>query len=347
MSDLDESSVATILLPPSDIEDRWRIWIAENLILGSQPEDLLEVLVRCDIPRGAAARELDQAASHPYVRGAQRIHNRLMKREWLLDVRRRLNRLRPPVVERRHRLDRASFFNDHYVANRPVIITGMIDEWWALRRWTLDHLRRRFADTNVEVQWDRDSDAEYEINSVAHRRLMRFGDYIDLVERAGCTNDFYMTANNSATNRSILEGLAADILPMPDYLDASTSEQWFLWFGPAGTVTPLHHDLTNNLMAQVIGRKRVVLTPPCETADIYNHHHCFSAVDLRSIDDHRFPAMRNVQLMECELRPGELLFVPVGWWHFVESLDVSATISFTNFIWSNEYTENYPTLLEF
>jgi Cupin-like domain len=347
MSDAAESSGATVVLPPSDIEDRWRIWIAENLILGSSAEDLLDVLAGCNLPRDTAARELDRAANHPYVKGAQRIRNRLLKREWLLDIGRRLNRLRPPVVERRHRLDRDSFFNDHYVANRPVIITGMMDQWSALRRWTLDHLRREFGDTDVEVQWGRDTDAEYEINSVAHRRLMRFGDYVDLVERAGRTNDFYMTANNSATNRSTLDGLGVDILPMPDYLDAGAPEQWFLWFGPAGTVTPLHHDLTNNLMAQVIGRKRVVLAPPCETPNLYNHHHCFSAVDLRSIDDRRFPAMRNVQLMECELRPGELLFVPVGWWHFVESLDVSVTISFTNFVWSNDYTECYPELLEF
>jgi hypothetical protein len=344
---MSEPAARSDALSPSDIEDRWRIWIAENLILGCRTEDLLEVLVGCDVPRDAAARELERAANHPYVRSAQRIRNRLQKREWLLDISRRLNRLRPPLVERRYHLDRDSFFNDHYVANRPVIITGIIDQWSALRRWTLDHFRREFGDTNVEVQWGRDADAEYEINSEAHSRLMRFGDYVDLVERAGRTNDFYMTANNSVTNRSTLQGLGADILPMPDYLDASTPEQWFLWFGPAGTLTPLHHDLTNNLMAQIVGRKRIVFVPPCETVDIYNHHHCFSAIDLRAIDHRRFPAVRNVQLIECDLRPGELLFVPVGWWHFVESLDVSITISFTNFLWSNDYTESYPALVEF
>ena len=34
------------------------------------------------------------------------------------------------------------------------------------------------------------------------------------------------------------------------------------WIGPAGTLTALHHDLTNNFIAQVTGRKMFKLLPP-------------------------------------------------------------------------------------
>jgi hypothetical protein len=36
------------------------------------------------------------------------------------------------------------------------------------------------------------------------------------------------------------------------------------------------------------------------------------------------------------------VFLPVGWWHFVESLDFSISVSFTNFLWNNDFTETYP-----
>jgi hypothetical protein len=42
------------------------------------------------------------------------------------------------------------------------------------------------------------------------------------------------------------------------------------------------------------------------------------------------------------LEPGELLFLPVGCWHFVEGLDVSITITFTNFKWDNDFLAAYP-----
>ena len=74
------------------------------------------------------------------------------------------------------------------------------------------------------------------------------------------TNDFYLTANNNSANRKVLPELWDDIVQIPEYL-ASTIPGGFFWMGPAGTITPFHHDLTNNFMAQVIGRKRIKIAP--------------------------------------------------------------------------------------
>src|SRR5690606_19348439 len=43
-------------------------------------------------------------------------------------------------------------FRRTYVkANRPVVLTGMIDDWPAFRTWSSDHLRSRFGETSVPV----------------------------------------------------------------------------------------------------------------------------------------------------------------------------------------------------
>ena len=52
---------------------------------------------------------------------------------------------------------------------------------------------------------------------------------------------------------------------------------------------------------------------------------------------------KHVHIEEVILGPGDLLFLPVGWWHHVTSLDVTVTLTFTNFRWNNDFTPYYKT----
>lgn len=331
------------------VDQEWRRWIAENLLLDDDPVQLTQILMQNGIAQTEAVSEVDIALKSPYLHGAKRLQSRLVKHDWVLDIYRKLNRLRPSKtqVPRRERLSREEFLSEYYSTNQPVIITGMMDDWPAMQKWNLAYFKTHFASRIVEVQFGRNSDDNYEMNSLSHKRKMRFGDYVDLVASADNTNDFYMTANNDSLNRQALGELWADIVQLPEYLSQDAGNRGFLWFGPAGTVTPFHHDLTNNFMAQVMGRKRLRLIPACEVANVYNLRHCFTPVDGRNIDLQRFPNIAKAELLECEIAPGEILFLPVGCWHFVEGLETSVTIAFTNFLWDNDFYSNYPELREF
>ena len=74
------------------ISDDWRRWIAENLVLGSHPDTLAGILRNSGIPAALAQAEIAAALASPYLHGAQRLHNRLAKRDWLLDIQGRLDR---------------------------------------------------------------------------------------------------------------------------------------------------------------------------------------------------------------------------------------------------------------
>lgn len=322
-------------------DDNWRVWIGENLMQGASVEALIGVLVSNGFDETESREEI--ALASPYLRVAQKLQQKLDKRDWILGIHRKLDGMLPNwgQIERRHQLSREEFFLEYYSTNRPVILTGMMEDWPALTKWTSEYLKTNYWDRTVEIQAGRNSNRRYEIEQPQHAREMLFGDFIDQIESGGVTNDIYMTANNSNRNAKTLSELWNDVVQIPEYLDGTKEQHGFLWFGPAGTVTPLHHDLTNNFMAQVRGRKLVRLIQSNELPYVYNNLHCYSEVDLGNIDYERFPLMRNAHIIDCEISPGEILFLPVGCWHYVVGLDITMTMSFTNFVFDNDFHSMY------
>jgi hypothetical protein len=338
---------------PETVPPEWQRWIAENILLRKDVNLLVEAMVQNGFERDAAARAVQAALTHPYVVAAQAVvvgaaaatDNRLKKRDWVLEIYRRTARLASAFgrVPRVRKPSRSEFLDRYYARNEPVLIEGVANDWPALTRWTPAYFKQRLGQRIVEVQAHRHRDADYEINKDKLRADMRFGDYVDLVEAIGSSNDYYITAKNAGKNADSLRELWDDIPPCPEYLRNDAKEHGFFWYGPQGTVTPLHHDLTNNFMAQIRGRKLVRLIAPYELADVYNHFHCYAQVDLDRIDYNRFPRFRNVRILDLVLEPGDLFFLPVGWWHYVRALDVSITMTFTHFAFDNDFYSFYTT----
>ncbi len=235
------------------------------------------------------------------------------------------------MIERRSNVPRDAFFAEYFRANRPVILTDAMRDWPAMARWSPEYLQQVCGDENVQVMSGRDADPDYEIGSDRHRTDMPFREYVDKVVAAGQTNDFYLVAQNEFMSRPGAKRLHADLPGLPEYLDERRDGFVFMWFGPGGTVTPLHHDTTDIFLAQIRGRKRVTLIPADQKALVYNHVGVHSQVDCERPDMIRFPLYRYVKRAVFELAPGEILFIPVGWWHHIRALDVSISVSFTNF----------------
>lgn len=99
-----------------------------------------------------------------------------------------------------------------------------------------------------------------------------------------------------------------------------------LWLG--GRVrTQIHHDRDHNLACVLAGRRRFVLFPPEQVANLYigpiDNPPPLSIVDFEAPDFERFPrfaeALKTAQV--AELQPGDAIFMPKHWWHHVTSHD--------------------------
>jgi ribosomal protein L16 Arg81 hydroxylase len=105
------------------------------------------------------------------------------------------------------------------------------------------------------------------------------------------------------------------------------------WMSPAGLGSPLHFDVPQNLFAQVIGRKQVLLYPPRDVVNLYplapySRLPHYSRVDAETAGRGALPTPPADPSDARGVEPGDLLFIPRLWWHQVRSLDFSVSVNF-------------------
>jgi hypothetical protein len=324
----------------------WQRWAAASLLSGMVVDDVVATMVREGMDREAAARCCDELVRSPAYAAGSWATQRLNKLESTLAVLAKLDSLNghatPP---RRSDVSAHEFLSDYYAVNRPVVLTDVTDDWPALEKWSPAYLSSVLGDHEVEVMAERNDDPDYERRAGSHRRTMRFSEYADKVADLGTSNDYYLVANNHLLEREWAQPLWRDFRCDARYLTpAPSTGSVFLWFGPGGTYTPLHHDVMNVLFVQVVGRKQFTLISALDSPCVSNNVGVYADVDPRNPDLARFPRFNNARPVTVTVNPGEALFIPVGCWHAVDALDVSISVTFTNFVHPNRFTWRHPAV---
>lgn len=157
-----------------------------------------------------------------------------------------------------------------------------------------------------------------------------------------------------SSNSEILNSIRWTELELDEPKLSNDGSNSTLWIGTNNSYTPCHMDTYGyNFVAQLYGKKRWILFPPTDTANLYTtripfeESSIFSRINLHHIDLDRFPLFRNTSPRFVEIEAGQLLYVPRHWWHFVQNVSSETNgISISVNTWINGNNERDNSISE-
>jgi hypothetical protein len=316
------------------LDQEWCERMAELCLEGLSKESVLSIWVEAGYDPSMFRPTMERMERDPIFKAARRLQQRHFKLESVVSNLQRLWEVSPGygTVEKRTMPSREEFIERYVVGCRPVVLTDLTQDWPAMRRWSPDDMKSRFGHVEVEIQDERDTNPKYEQTRWLHTQRVQMAEFVDRVVSGGPTNNYYLTANNGLVRQPEFQTLYDDIGTLPPICKPELLRRLSnLWFGPAGTISPIHHDTMMLFHAQVVGRKRWRLISPLETPRMYNHTRVYSEIDVDAPDLNRFPKFGQIgKVLDVVVEPGETLFLPLAWWHEVTALDVSISFAFWN-----------------
>lgn len=246
-------------------------------------------------------------------------------------------------------------------------MAGSAAHWPAVERWTPTYLTAAVGSREVAVR-ERSGPPRNIFQNLGDGGLVPFADYLDwvlataddlraavgdvdrsdpvaitrLVGASPIEVSYYLDANLSLLSPTLLADVRA-----PTWLRTSPAVV-NLWCGVLGTSSGLHCDVAPNCNVQVVGTKHFTLFPPSQgrqVGRIGQGTHC--RFDPNAPDLDRHPDADGATAWECILRPGDALYLPVGWFHQVTvTSDWAVNV---NFFWPRPFPQGLavPALWRF
>lgn len=230
--------------------------------------------------------------------------------------------------------------------NQPVLITGSKLVKSAEEKWDLNYLENNLGKSTYTVFLSKNHNFKYfdekkiysknnpkgvEFKPPTQRLEMNIYDFMKKLRnwKKGDDRLYLQQTLNSTVGPSIVE----DYLKFDWHFvaDKKNKHLWgeltsnVLFISMEGNVTPCHYDEQQNLFAQISGHKRCILFPPDQFECLYPHpvYHPHDRQSMVNFDNPNFtkhPKFKNVKGYETVVGPGDVLYIPIYWWHHVESL---------------------------
>jgi lysine-specific demethylase 8 len=233
----------------------------------------------------------------------------------------------------------------YYREQSPVVLRGAVANTNAVSEWkSWDYLQRTV---------DQDAICHVEIGgnysaSMSDRSDIRFQDFI-----------MYMQLFEERRGRSLQQGVEApesgelvylaqnDVTPelykdfdVPSFCGDANSlvghagrlYNTMLWVGPYGCVSPMHNDPLDNVLMQFVGVKEAWLFPPDDATALYAGHDGnqpnTSPINPDATDLVRYPLLAGASsAVHCILGPGDLLYIPKRWFHYIQTIETSISVN--------------------
>ena len=218
-------------------------------------------------------------------------------------------------IHRVKSITKAEFVKNSLKPQKPVVIENLIGDWPAYDKWSLDYIKEIAGDKEVPLYDDRPVTHEDGFNQ-AHAK-MKMADYIDLLKREP-TNYRIFLYNIMKEVPSLKKDFK-----FPKIGLRLIKQIPMVFFGGENSKVFMHHDIdwANILHFHFHGKKRCILFPPDQTENLYKVPHSLITreyIDFDHPDYEKFPVLKKAEGLVCDLKHGETLYMPEGYWHYMK-----------------------------
>jgi ribosomal protein L16 Arg81 hydroxylase len=221
-------------------------------------------------------------------------------------------------IEQRSDLQAEEFVEEYLRKNKPVVLKGAAPYW--RERWTPQGLKEQFGTRKIVVET-----GETFVHDKT-QKTMPLAELVDFVLRDSL--EFRVRSMSFLSQVPELQNEFQEHSQFESYLRGVGGPKRAFWIVPNGNATLLHHDtFFDNLNVQIFGRKQFILMPPSSYKSLYVHLFSESPLDPRQVSRDEFPRFAGVDLSEAVVEPGDVIFIPQFWWHFVASLGICINVN--------------------
>ena len=231
-------------------------------------------------------------------------------------------------VERIDNLTKKEFIENYKRNSKPVVVEQLTADWPARKKWTIDFIKE-VAGNNVVPLYDSKPSTDNK-HQHAPEIKMKLKDYIEMLEHG--ENDLRLFFYN------ILAG-APELIK--DFSYPEIGLRFFkrlpvLFAGGKGAKVQMHFDIdmADIFLCHFGGKKKVLLISPEQTRYMYHVPFSFSSlfdVNFDEPDYDKYPALANLEAEVVELKHGDALYIPPGYWHYIVYDEIGFSMSLRAF----------------
>lgn len=207
------------------------------------------------------------------------------------------------------------FVRDYLNKGQPVIIKDFISkESPCWQKWSYDYFKEIAGNEQVDV-YGREEESQNHAASPPVGR-MSFGEYLDKISSEPTELRLFLF-----NLLKIRPELKKDVI----YNDVTGGKvlQWlpYLFFGGEGSATRNHFDIdmSHVFISQFQGTKRIWLFPSSQSDLMYKLPYNFHSIaNLKTSSHDKYPALKLLDGYEAVIHQGDTLYMPAGWWHYIQ-----------------------------